>query len=275
LNEGVAPFKDRIEWNCYPLKSRTFPYFLSFCNFLGMRKWECKMKKRWSDGENELFKIRYPKYTNKELIDLYYIDMTEKQLWKKANYFGIVKSEETRNRRYRIHSEKYSGINSPLFGIKRSEETKKKLSISHMGVFAGKDNPNWQGGISSLNDYLRVRLSDWKFESLKAYEFKCVITGIHSRELEIHHMYNFSEIVKETLDLLSLPITKVKNYTDDELNEIEKLFNVIHNMHGLGVPLVKELHTLYHKIYGYSENTPDQFEEFKQNYINNRLEVYV
>jgi hypothetical protein len=28
---------------------------------------------------------------------------------------------------------------------------------------------NWQGGISHLSEYLRVRLNDWKFESLKIY----------------------------------------------------------------------------------------------------------
>jgi hypothetical protein len=134
----------------------------------------------------------------------------------------------------------------------------------------GENHWNWHGGISSLSEYLRVRLNDWKFESLKVYDFKCAITGIHSRDLEIHHLYNFSGIVNETLEILNLPIKKVKDYTIEELSNIEKTFNEIHRKYGLGIPLHKDIHKLFHKIYGNKNNTPEQFEEFKRNYINNK-----
>jgi hypothetical protein len=134
---------------------------------------------------------------------------------------------------------------------------------------------NWQGGVSNLNDYLRVRLNEWKFNSLKVYDFKCAISGIHTKDLEIHHLYNFSDIVKETMEILNLPIQKISQYSDKELDLIEVTFNKIHDNYGLGIPLTKEIHTDYHMTFGFDKNTHQQFEEFKQNYINKQKEVKV
>lgn len=129
---------------------------------------------------------------------------------------------------------------------------------------------NWQGGLSSLTDYLRIRLNEWKFNSLKAFDFKCAISDVHTKDLEIHHLYNFSDIVKETMNILNLPILKISQYTESELNLIENTFNEIHNEYGLGIPLTKEIHTEYHMTFGFDNNTPMQFEIFKQNYANSK-----
>jgi hypothetical protein len=126
---------------------------------------------------------------------------------------------------------------------------------------------NWQGGVSSLTDYLRIRLNDWKYESLKKYDFKCAISDVHTKDLEVHHLYNFSDIVRETIQLLNLPIQDIGLYSKDELNSIESTFHEIHDKYGLGIPLTKEIHTLYHQIYGFNNNTIEEFNEFNNNYI--------
>jgi len=97
--------------------------------------------------------------------------------------------------------------------------------------------------------------------------YKCVITG--KKFNAIHHLYSFNKILKETLEELVLPIHKeINDYTSKEMNLIKDIIIKKHNEYPLGVCLCKEIHNLYHKIYGKVDNTPEQFEEFKIRYNN-------
>jgi hypothetical protein len=205
-----------------------------------------------------------------------------------------------------------SGINSPLFGIKRSDETKKKLSLAKKGKFVGKDNwwygkkrseeqrlyigkikrelgnwkgeknlrhikplngelnGRWQGGITVLYAHLRSCISEWKEMSMQKSNYKCVITG--DAFDEIHHTYSFKNIINDTLNNLGLPVKQsVYEYTSEEIELIEKECLRIHILN-LGVCLRKDIHKLFHDEYGYGNNTLEHFEEFKQNYTNNKYD---
>lgn len=119
----------------------------------------------------------------------------------------------------------------------------------------------WQGGITELNNHLRGLFDDWKKRSFSIYNFKCAITNVNNSKLEVHHLYSFNKIVKETLDKLNLPIKeRINEYTNDELKLIEEEFLQRHN-ELLGVPLHEKIHLLYHRLYNY-DNTPKQFKEF-------------
>jgi len=54
----------------------------------------------------------------------------------------------------------------------------------------GEDHPRWNGGNSEVKTYVRNKLTKWKDDSLKEYGYKCAVTGIKSRKLEIHHLSN-------------------------------------------------------------------------------------
>lgn len=119
----------------------------------------------------------------------------------------------------------------------------------------------WQGGITELNIHLRLKTTKWKFESLKKYDFKCAVTGINDGTLEIHHLYPFHKIVKDTLEELNYPIkSKIGEYHTSELLKIEEVFSR-RNDELLGVPITRKLHELFHSIYGY-DNSATQFNEF-------------
>ena len=46
----------------------------------------------------------------------------------------------------------------------------------------------------------------------------------------------------------------------------------LHFKYGLGIPLSRKLHKLFHKIYGVKNNTEEQFKEFVENYNNGDFE---
>lgn len=125
-----------------------------------------------------------------------------------------------------------------------------------------RENSNlWKGGITPLHNFMRDKIVEWKKESARAYNYKCIITG--DGDFIIHHLFSFANILRETMEELQLPFNdKINEYTDKELKAIEELLIRKHFEYGLGIPLSKETHEEFHKIYGKGDNTPSQFEEF-------------
>lgn len=134
---------------------------------------------------------------------------------------------------------------------------------------SGENNYNWNGGISTISQYLRGQELDWKKQSMKNCNYKCVLTG--ERFDVIHHLYGFNKIVYKVLGKLGIELgikDTVNNLTDEQLDELKQIFLDEINNYPLGVCLTEEVHRLFHSEYGYGNNTPEQFEEFKVRYKN-------
>lgn len=139
---------------------------------------------------------------------------------------------------------------------------------------SGENHYKWRGGVTPLTTHLREKIEKWKIDSIKSSNFKCVITG--EKFDVIHHLYGFNEILQETFQELNLPIyDKINQYTLEELKMIEEKCLEIHYRYPLGVCLTNEVHDLFHREYGRGKNTPEQFEEFKQRYLNGEFNVLV
>lgn len=138
---------------------------------------------------------------------------------------------------------------------------------------SGENHHNWKGGISYLSNYLRQFLSDWKKESFKFCDYKCAISQEKSNgKFEVHHLYSVNLIINDINTKLELEIKpKIQDYTEKELNSLSDLF-IKENNKILGVVLSPAIHKLYHLVYGYGDNTPEQFEEFKQRYSNGEFD---
>lgn len=128
---------------------------------------------------------------------------------------------------------------------------------------SGENAPRWKDGRSDLHDYLRKQLKEWKKESIKQCEYKCVIT--HNRFDVVHHLYGFDKIFEEAFLELNLKIHEnISDYTDDELKLIKNKILELHFKYPLGVCLSNKVHDRFHELYGFGKNTPEQFEEFKK-----------
>jgi hypothetical protein len=131
----------------------------------------------------------------------------------------------------------------------------------------GEGNNRWNGGITSLTNFLRNQINDWKYDSLKASNFQCCLSR-NKTNLVIHHLYSFGKIVKETIKELQIDLRKnTSQYSDEELKLLTDKCLELHYKHGLGVVITQQNHLLYHKIYKYHGNTPAQFEEFRTRYL--------
>ena len=130
----------------------------------------------------------------------------------------------------------------------------------------------WKGGITPLAKHLREKINQWKKDSFKQTNYRCVITGVKGSAV-VHHLTGFNTILFETMETLNLPIYQtISEYTPEELKLIENKCLELHYKYGLGVVLSEEVHKEFHSIYGYGDNTPEQFKEFKQMKLNHKEE---
>lgn len=114
----------------------------------------------------------------------------------------------------------------------------------------------------SLSTYLRTQLSEWKIKSIRNCNYKCALTG--GKFDAVHHLHSFNLIMREIEDLVESDIYQsVLDIDEKELGEIVALCHELHDVYPLGVCLNGALHTLFHQQYGYGDNTPKQFNEFK------------
>ena len=121
-------------------------------------------------------------------------------------------------------------------------------------------------GIAPLRHLLRNRIGEWRRQSIDNANGKCAITG--EKYDVVHHLYSFNTILIDALNELNINLrNKVSDYSSEEIELLSNKVIELHKKHPLGVCLTKETHSLFHSLYGYGYNTPEQFEEFKTNYM--------
>ena len=129
----------------------------------------------------------------------------------------------------------------------------------------GEGSSTWKGGVSKIWVAARARLDPWTIASLRSANYTCCITGESNIPIDVHHITSFETIAKEAMAEFGI---SDENYYTSTYSKYgtEVLFRIVelHNKYGLGAVMKKSVHVLYHKIYGHGNNTPSQFEEFKQ-----------
>ena len=153
----------------------------------------------------------------------------------------------------KIHSEKSSERMKELW---QDEEMKWKMG--------------YKGGISTISIYLRTLDVVVKWRNNCQYEanYICELSGKKSVFLNVHHLVAFSTIVIEAHNLHNIEIKpQVKDYTQEELRLLEEYVGSWHKDNSNAVVLSEDVHKLFHSLYGKHENTPEQFEEFRERYL--------
>ena len=138
-----------------------------------------------------------------------------------------------------------------------------KWMRNNLGLF--RQEPDRNLSYDDLSKYLRGNIYNWKINSMKNCNYKCVLTG--SKDFAIHHLYNFQYILQTFLSTHDFHVFKnIDEYSNEELDSLLKSFIDYHSTFPLGVCVSKELHRLFHHTYGKSFNTPNQWNEFQSDY---------
>lgn len=133
------------------------------------------------------------------------------------------------------------------------------------------DGWSWKGGISDLNRSIRSLLSNWRTEAFITQNRTCYISGVCDSKVKmvVHHPVNFTIIRDMALEELGFTKSKKQRqrnaFSEEEFDLIMHKINEYH-VSMPGVVMTKEIHSIFHSIYGKKYNTLDQIEEFKIRY---------
>ena len=119
-----------------------------------------------------------------------------------------------------------------------------------------------ESSYENLSEFVRRNNAEWKKKSMQNCNYKCVISG--ERFDDIHHIHGLNLILNDVLLHLNIEIKgEIDNYSDDELSSILYTFRTFQSKYPLGVCLKKEIHNKFHSLYGFGNNTTEQWHEFE------------
>jgi len=137
----------------------------------------------------------------------------------------------------------------------------KCINENRIGKYIGENNPNWRGGYSTVKEYGRLCIKQWKVDSMRNCNYKCIITG--GQFDDIHHIVSFDDIFFETIEELGFTeLNNITYYSDEDILKFRNKLIENHYKYPLGVCITKEYHKLFHSIYGRGINTEENWNEF-------------
>lgn len=214
----------------------------------------------WSDDELKILKEYYPIKTVDEMVELL-PKRNRKTIIMKACDLKIKSSV-----RYSDKDKDYVIAHYKDLTDKEMADASNRSSVGIMylryrlGLFKQTE----YSCLSLFKDVFRDSLSDWKDRSMKNCSYRCVVTGKNFDH--IHHLYSFSSICSESLESLSIDLSKPFEEYKPDMERIVEEFKRIHDTYPLGVCVSEEVHIEFHKKYGNRNNTPEQWEEFVKSY---------
>lgn len=213
----------------------------------------------WTTDEIDIL-IKYYENTSIQTMQQLLPNRKKEAIKKKANNLGL-------NNRFWKHEEKQFLISE--YKNYTDLELANILNKTEDGIRGKRDRLKLirlePGTYNYLSEFIRTRNIEWKKDSARQCKYKCVITG--ERFNAIHHLYGMNLILDEVFKELNMNYKlSYDDYSSDEIEIIFNKFIEIQARYPLGICLKKDIHKQFHDLYGYGNNTPDQFYKFIQDY---------
>ena len=233
--------------------------------------------RKWSMQEEKILIDNYPNKSINEILELL-PNRTIASILHKAREHGIM-SKFWNDRKYTDEDLEFLKLN---YLNLTDEELASKISGNHspnaiqqklwlMGLYRPYEIK--KDGYINLNRFVRERLAMWKKEVREYYNYTCCLSGSHSNII-VHHCRGFNLLFDETMDILNFPIKEnFTDYSDEELLLFVDKFLEIQDYYNAYVCITEDIHKLFHKEYGYGDNTEEQWEEFVIKYKNGNYKL--
>ena len=236
-----------------------------------------KLKEKWQDEEYRQMKSNKlkEKWQDEEYRQKQRNGIKEK--WQDEEYRQMQSDKMRKMAKEKWQDEEFRQMQSN----KAREQMKKQWQDEEFRQMKSdkmrEQNPNWKGGITPISDFLRSLpvVKEWRKNTYTRENNKCQLTGkhVHGGNSDVHHLYGFNMIVLEAHELHNIQIHEiVSEYTQEELYKLEQYIEKWHKDTSNAVLLCEEVHKLFHVLYKYGNNTPEQYEEFKQRYLSGEFE---
>lgn len=246
--------------------TRSWSSILSKANKLDIHK-----RLLWSSNEDELLKKIYDKVPMNEVIKMF-PNRTKEGIIHRAQKLELNSFDHPiwTNEQKEYLKEKWE-----LYpDIKLAEDLHKtKNAIKRMRNLLGLHRQDKsQRTYENISKYIRGNIYQWKLDSMENCNYKCVLTG--SKDFEIHHLYPVNKIINNIMIQNNIELKAFNDYTEKELNTILDLFLIEQSKYPLGECIRKDLHILFHSLYGQYNANIEQWEQFKKDYKNGLYDNY-
>lgn len=216
----------------------------------------------WSENE---ISILVNNYENKTLIEVKKMlpNRTISSILTKARDYNLY-SLNTLVHRYTNDEDEYIKNN---YNKMRTKEIADKLNrtkdaiiirANKLGIYKDKTVDCY----SSLYEYIRKRMQYLNRKMVKEFGNKCFITG-QTENLVIHHITGFNLLLLDAIELYGFPLyDNLSDYKIEELESFLEMFINYHSLYAKCVCITQFIHKEFHKIYGYGNNTEEQWNDF-------------
>lgn len=222
----------------------------------------------WSDNEKELLINNYSKLYFYEIIKLFpgrtsasIRGMARKlKLYSKFYIENIYTDQENLYLRNNYLSMTNKGL---ALELNRSEGAiAQRLLI--LNLYRPKEYK--KDGYKDLTAFVRSKLYFWKNDIREYYNYTCQVTGSRTN-IVVHHIRSFNLLFSETMELLEFPVfDDFSDYSDDQLDTFVNKFLEIQEYYGEYICITEPIHKQFHDLYGYGNNTIEQWNDYIKNY---------
>lgn len=121
-------------------------------------------------------------------------------------------------------------------------------------------------GYDTIAEYIRKKLIPWKNKVKEEHNYTCQVTGCRSN-IVVHHIKGFNLILDEAINEINFPIyDDAREYSEEQINELFNAFFDLQERYHSYICISEEVHKKFHNIYGYGDNTEEQWNEFLNEY---------
>lgn len=134
-------------------------------------------------------------------------------------------------------------------------------------------NPDDPSVYKKFEDFLTNEEKKWKRNSMDFDNtFLCFLSD--DKFDNIHHLYSRNLLIKDMISELEIDIDDfdINQCSKEERNKIISNYQKQEGKHPFGICLRRDIHLKFHNIYGYGNNTPEQFVEFVEKFFPDKLD---